>query len=127
MWKRTVLNLFETDDPAADSAYSNVRAPRGEGAAVARANCDELWRDFAPYASEHFRGEFRRHFHQRWFEMYLAVGLLRAGLDIECPSEGAPDVRVQHRDGRVLWLEAVAPTGGEEGNLDRVVQPIAAP
>jgi hypothetical protein len=120
-------DLFAIDDPTADRAYSNIREPRGEGAAVARANCDELWRDFAPYASEQFRVEFRRHFHQRWFEMYLAVALLRAGLSIECPPNAAPDVRVQHRDGRVLWLEATAPTGGDESNPDRVVQPIAAP
>ena len=123
----TLPDLFAVDDPSADAAYTNIRAPRGEGAAVARANCNELWRDFAPYASEHFRIEFRRHFHQRWFEMYLAVSLLRAGLTIQCPPEGAPDVRVQHRDGRVLWLEAVAPTGGDKSNPDRVVQPRPAP
>lgn len=118
-------DLFAFDDPSADPAYINIRAPKGEGAAVARANCNELWRDFAPYASEHFRTEFSRHFHQRWFEMYLAVALLRAGLNIECPAEGAPDVRVQHRDRGVLWLEAIAPTGGDESNPDRVVQPRA--
>jgi hypothetical protein len=43
--------------------------------------------------------------------MYLTVALLRAGLDISCLEEGAPDVRVQHRDGQVLWIEATAPTG----------------
>ncbi len=122
----TPPDLFAVDDASADAAYTNIRAPQGEGAAVARANCNELWRDFASYASEHFRIEFRRHFHQRWFEMYLAVALLRAGLTIECPPEGAPDVRVQHRDG-VLWLEAIAPTGGDESNPDRVVQPRAVP
>jgi hypothetical protein len=117
-------DLFAIDDPRADAAYKNIRAPKGEGAAVARANCDDLWRDFAPYASEHFRTEFRRHFHQRWFEMYLAVALLRAGLNIACPAEGAPDVRVQHRDGSVLWLEATSPTGGDKPNPDRVEDPI---
>jgi hypothetical protein len=120
----TPPDLFAVDDPSGDAAYTNIRAPQGEGAAVARANCNELWRDFAPYASEHFRAEFRRHFHQRWFEMYLAVALLRAGLNIACPPEGAPDVRVQYRDGRVLWLEAIAPTGGEKPNPDRVEDPI---
>jgi hypothetical protein len=28
---------------------------------------------------------------------------------------------VQYRDGRVLWIEAIAPTGGNESNPDRVV------
>ena len=110
-----------------DLAYSNIRAPKREGAAIARANCDALWRDFEPYASAHFLSEFPFRFHQRWFEMYLAVALLRAGLEISCPKDNAPDVRVQHRDGRVLWLEAVAPTGGDESNPDRVVYSKAAP
>lgn len=120
-------SLFEVDDPQADLVYRNLRAPQREGAAIARANCDDLWRDFASYANDHFRVEFRRHFHQRWFEMYLAVGLLRAGLSIACPPEGAPDVQVRHPDGRILWLEAIAPTGGDASNPDRVVSPTPAP
>lgn len=120
-------NLFAVDDPRADLSYVNTRAPPHEGAARSRANCDDLWRDFEPYASEHFLAEFPYRFHQRWFEMYLAVALLRAGLRIQCPEGSAPDVRVQYADGRVLWLEAVAPTGGDESNPDRVVQPRPAP
>ncbi len=122
-----VPELFAVDDPQADPTYVNLRTPQREGSAVARANCNDLWRDFAPYASPHFLAEFPYRFHQRWFEMHLAVALLRAGVTIECPAEGAPDVLVRHRDGRVLWLEAIAPTGGDESNPDRVVQPRAAP
>jgi hypothetical protein len=55
--------------------------------------------------------------------MYVAVAVLRAGHQITCPKKNAPDVKVQHRDGRVLWIEAVAPTGGDESNPDRVVHP----
>jgi hypothetical protein len=121
-----VRDLFVVDELRADVSYMNTRAPPHEGAARARANCDELWRDFEPYASDHFLAEFPYRFHQRWFEMYL-VGILRAGLAIQCPANSAPDVRVQHGDWRVLWLEAVAPTGGDESNRDRVVQPRPAP
>ncbi len=112
--------LFEVDDPRADPAYLNTRLPRHRGAQRARNCCDELWREFEPYAGAHFLAEFPYRFHQRWFEMYLAVALLRTGLDIRCPEGGAPDVRVQYRDGRVLWLEATAPTGGDESNPDHV-------
>jgi hypothetical protein len=118
-----MAELFACDDPKADLAYLNMRAPKREGAARARANCDELWRDFEPFASAHFLAEFPFRFHQRWFEMYLAVALLQAGLEISCPKGNAPDVRVQLRDGRALWLEAIAPTGGETGNPDRIVYP----
>lgn len=120
-------DLFAVNSPGVDLAYSNIRAPTREGAAIARANCDALWRDFEPHASTHFLAEFPFRFHQRWFEMYLAVALLRAGLDISCPKGNAPDVRAQYRDGRVLWLEAVAPTGGDESNPDRVVYAESAP
>jgi hypothetical protein len=121
--KRRTRSLFEVDDPGACTAYIAARRPPGPGAARSRANCESLWRDFEPYASAHFLAQFPYHFHQRWFEMYLAVALLRAGLDISCPEKGAPDVRVQHRDGRVLWLEATAPTGGDKSNKDRVEHP----
>jgi hypothetical protein len=122
-----MAELFAVDDPRADAAYVNIRAAVREGSARARANCEELWRDFEPYASAHFLAEFPRRFHQRWFEMYLAVALVRAGLRIECPKENAPDVRVQYDGGRVLWLEAIAPTGGGESNPDRVVYPRQQP
>lgn len=120
-------NLFAVDDPArADRSYINTRAVPHEGAARARANCDELWRDFEPYAGEHFLAEFPYQFHQRWFEMYLAVTLLRAGLEIRCPNEGTPDVWVRLRDGRAMWIEATAPTGGDESNPDHVAHSPAA-
>jgi hypothetical protein len=118
-------NLFAVDDPRADLSYISTRDPRHEGARRSRANCELLWRDFEGYAGPHFLEEFPFRFHQRWFEMYLAVTLLRAGLEIRCPDGGAPDVRVQHRDGRVLWIEATAPTGGVESNPDYVAHPPA--
>lgn len=122
-----IPDLFAVDDGGADPSYINVRAAAREGSARARAHIEELWRDFAPYASKQFIAEFPYHFHQRWHEMYIAVPLLRAGLDIQCPKQGAPDVRVQHRDGRVMWIEAIAPTGGDESNPDRVVYPKRKP
>lgn len=122
-----MIDLFGIDDPRADRAYINVRAATREGSLRARAHCEELWREFEPFASKHFIAEFPYHFHQRWHEMYIAVTLLRTGLDIQCPPEGAPDVRVQYRDGSVLWIEAIAPTGGDDSNPDRVVYPERKP
>ncbi|MBS0366723.1 MAG: hypothetical protein JSR67_12960 [Proteobacteria bacterium] len=122
-----MIDLFAAEDTKADRAYINIRTAAREGSSRARAHCEELWRDFAPYASKQFIAEFPYHLHQRWHEMYLAVSLLHAGLDIQCPAEGAPDVRVQYCDGRVLWIEAIAPTGGEESNPDRVVYPRQEP
>jgi hypothetical protein len=121
--KEFVRDLFKTDDPRADLSYVNARAPKHEDAERARRCCDDLWNDFEALASDHFLAEFPYRFHQRWFEMYLAVALLRAGLDIEYPPKASPDVRVKLAEGRSLWIEAVAPTGGAECNPDRVVEP----
>jgi hypothetical protein len=117
-------NLFICTDTRADVSYLNTHTPRHEGAQRARANCDDLWRDFEPYATDHFLREFPYHFHQRWFEMYLAVSLLRLGLDIRCPKGFVPDVQIALGN-RTVWIEAIAPSGGGPENPDRVVQPPA--
>lgn len=115
-------DLFLCADPRADISYLNTRTPGHEGAQRARANCDDLWRDFEPYATDHFLLEFPYRIHQRWFEMYLAVSLLRSGLDIRCLKDSAPDVQVRIDD-RTVWIEAIAPSGGGPNNPDRVIQP----
>lgn len=56
--------------------------------------------------------------------MYVAVSLLRAGLDVRCPSPPGPDVLVS-LNGRRLWIEATCPTGGAPGLPDSVEQPRA--
>ena len=76
-------------------------------------HCENLWRDFAPYADPHFLDEFPLHFHQRWFEMYLTVSLLREGFHVKCPKPG-PDIRLD-LNGRHVWIEAVCATSGEKG------------
>jgi hypothetical protein len=116
-------NLSAVDDPGACTAYIAARRPPGPGAARSRANCEHLWRDFWPLADAQFMEDFRSQFHQRWFEMYLAVALLRTGLEVRYPGGGAPDIQVQHKDGRVVWLEATAPTGGDPNASDSVVEP----
>ena len=115
-----MVDLFAADDPQADLSYVNVRNPTHDGAARARANCDDLWRDFEPLANAHFLAEFPRRFHQRWFEMYLAVALLRSGLPVQCIDDAAPDILIPGERGNV-WIEAIAPTGGDPMNPDRVV------
>jgi hypothetical protein len=112
--------LFRDDVLNADPTYLTVRDRKHEDAALARANCEDLWRGFEPLATEHFLAEFSSRFHQRWFEMYLTVTLLRAGLNVIPSVEAAPDVRVQLGDGTTLWVEAICPTGGNPDNPDHV-------
>ena len=81
-------------------------------------HCEDLWRDFREHADSHFVSEFCRHFHQRWFEMYLAVSLLRRGFDVRSQDTG-PDILLETDGGRIC-IEAVCATAGEIGHTDSV-------
>lgn len=113
--------LFDSDPPDACPAYKNVRTGEKDFLKKAKEHCEELWPQFEPHADPHFLDEFPRQLHQRWFEMYLTVSLIRSGLDVQCPKPG-PDVLV-HLDGRRVWIEAVCATPGEEGKADSVPKP----
>jgi hypothetical protein len=114
--------LFEAEPENACRAYINLRnADDDERALAARDRCDRLWRDFAPFADRHFLTEFPARLHERWFEMYLTVALLQAGLDVQCPKPG-PDVLLTV-DQRRIWIEAVCASAGVPGALDSVPEP----
>ena len=95
---------------------SDTQAGRG------REHCEDLWNDFSCLADDHFLNEFPLRTHQRWFEMYLAVSLKRAGLIVERPKskkKGGPDVMITKGDKRI-WIEAVSVTAGNEDKPDSV-------
>ena len=114
--------LFGSNPANACSLYAAVRSGTRPDQRTARKNCEDLWRTYAPYADEHFLSEFPLRFHQRWFEMWLTVFLLRTGHKVECPKPG-PDIRIES-DGQVVWIEAVCATAGQEGKRDSVPRPV---
>lgn len=103
----------------------------GEQGEQMRQHLLELWDIFKTHGlvSGNFVEEFcsgnRAVFCQRYWEMLLANHLLEHGLVPTTQAQG-PDFRVEIED-RVVWIEAVAPTGGT--GLDRVpgrfTEPIA--
>ena len=113
--------LFDSDPPDACSSYKNVRTGEKEFLRKAGKHCEDLWSQYEPYADSHFLNEFPRRFHQRWFEMYLTVSLIRSDFDVQCPKPG-PDILL-NLDGRRVWVEAVCATPGEEGKADSVPKP----
>lgn len=119
---RFVPELFQAKPPEDGSpAYRNLFAPSSDRAAQARAQCEHIWRDYHDLADPQFIARFPFEFHQRWFEMYLGAGLRRAGLDVAAPKPG-PDFRVVV-EGRPIYIEAIAPTGGNPLHADAVVEP----
>lgn len=112
--------LFSDSSEPSCPEYQDVLNPVNEQCRVAKAHCEDLWRDFSGYATKRFLKEFRLHFHQRWFEMYLTVTFIRAGLTVEYRSrEHGPDVLLTSAERRV-WIEAVCMTEGQSGKPDSV-------
>lgn len=98
--------------------YKNVYEATDEPYKEVREHCEDLWCDYAQYADAHFLHEFPRNFHQRWFEMYLTISLLRSGIDVCCPKPG-PDIQV-NLNGQRVYIEAVCATSGEPNRPDSV-------
>ena len=90
--------------------------PENEHEEKARVDCEKLWSIFRDYADPNFKREFGFRTHERWFEMYLTVSLLRAGRQIRCPKPG-PDVCLLE-EGRRMWAEAVCANPGDPGRRD---------
>ena len=112
-------SLFSDPSTGTCPTYEKIRAAECETFKQAREHCEDLWTTFAPYADKHFLGEFRLHLHQRWFEMYLTVSLIRAGLEVK-PHGRGPDVLLKTPGGQRVWIEAVCATMGKEGLPDSV-------
>ena len=87
----------------------------------ARKDCESFWSDYKSYADKTFVKEFAIQTHERWFEMYLTVALLRAGHKIDCRNQHntGPDVLLNFK-GQRIWIEATCASPGEEGRPDSI-------
>ena len=123
---QSTKSLFSGNPANACSTYRYILDSKKSTDRAGREHCEELWNEYRSFADPHFLEEFPLHTHQRWFEMYLTVSLIRAGLNVECSKlkkRGAPDVLITDDD-RKIWIEAVCPTAGTEGKPDSVPDPL---
>jgi hypothetical protein len=120
-------SLFDNDDPDATQGFKNLRAaPADSEGGKIQAGLEEFWQRFEPYADKDFVKEFGRHPEERFWEMYLGVRLLegrqalrkRNQLPKKARDEG-PDFCIQQGH-RKIWVEVIAPSPGDEDNLDKV-------
>jgi hypothetical protein len=116
------MSLFAAIPANACAAYTGLRDGTHARQQAGRVHCDNLWRDFAPLADANFAVEFPIRLHERWFEMYLTVALLRAGLNVTCPKPG-PDILLTLAGGTRIWIEATCATLGQPGLPDSVSPP----
>lgn len=73
---------------------------------------DSLWQIYQPLADKHFLSDCKKHFHQRTWEMYLGVALIKNGLNISS-SEKGPDFVVDKGRENEIFIEATACTRGD--------------
>lgn len=119
---KNVCPLFPERQPEKScAAYEHVWKGVNDCCRSVRDHCEDLWKDYRELADKDFLFQFPQQFHQRWFEMYLTVSLIRAGISVECKKPGpkGPDVLVMIEKRRV-WIEAVCAGGGQLGKPDRV-------
>ncbi|OGS07905.1 MAG: hypothetical protein A2270_02520 [Elusimicrobia bacterium RIFOXYA12_FULL_51_18] len=95
------------------------------------ADIEKIWGEFKPYAETTCLTEFTSgdedKFRQRYWEILLGSYLLRAGLKLSPPSKaGGPDFRIEH-NGRVIWVEAIAPGRGIKNNQVPDIVPSPGP
>lgn len=113
--------LFRDLPADADPAYRHLFERTNERAAEAREICDHMWRDAWDLLDRDFVAQFPTHFQERWFELYLAAALRRAGLNPVAPKPG-PDLRIDVGGVRV-WIEAIVPGPGHPLHPDAVPTP----
>lgn len=92
-----------------DPGYRNIRDL--PNTAKYRSFVEDLWREYEPYADQHFRRDAQNHFLQRFWEMYICVAFLRHGFTVTKVGDQGPEFFVTI-DGLRVWVEAVAPTQG---------------
>ena len=112
--------LFQDTRPGEDELYARIRDDlRGD---PYRQQLEQMWVDYQNYAPKGFRKKLQFEFHQRWWEMYLTLGLHRLRLPIGTSSrDDQPDLLLKFESSKV-WIEAVAPTPGTKS--DAVPQPV---
>jgi type I restriction enzyme S subunit len=119
--------IFNKNLAANDPVYINIRDYDTPSLIAARQFTKKLWRQYYPYADTNFTTEIGNHFHERFWEMYLACTLMhyRIVLNKKDSNEG-PDIKVNYTGTRI-WIEAIAPKGGEPDKPDSVIEPEITP
>lgn len=81
-----------------------------------------LWQQYAPFAPKGFAEKLQIEFHQRWWEMYVAVCLLQLGFSPSTSKKDfGPDISLNFAND-LVFIEAVAPKAGTAS--DRVPKPV---
>ncbi len=113
-------SLFQPTRPGEDELYARIR--NHERGKPDRQRLEQMWSHYCHHAPKDFRNKLQYEFHQRWWEMYLTLGLSHLGFQISTfPKDDRPDLLLTFGNTKV-WIEAVAPKSGTKS--DAVPQPV---
>jgi hypothetical protein len=114
-------SIFNPRENGECELYARIRDDVEWGAQTRR-SLEQMWIEYSPLAYKSFRRKLQFEFHQRWWEMYLTIGLRRLGMTVHtCRKDIGPDLLVEI-SGMRIWTEAVAPKIGT--GKDRVPEPV---
>lgn len=86
-----------------------------------KSRLEAMWRKYHIYADRHFLREIKTNFIQRYWEMTTTLTLLNSGCLLRSEDAG-PDIVVVDEDNTpLLYVECVAPTGGN--GTDKIEEP----
>ena len=119
------MSLFRQAGEFDSVEFTRLRNERDTFHSEQRKYIDALWNRTKSFLDSNFVSEFARQTPQRFWELRLAATLLDLNFELERTGEGRPDFCTRTKDGHRLWIEAVSPTLGHEGNPDRAPDGIA--
>jgi hypothetical protein len=125
-WDREIMCVSRPEHAGLSKLALICSAERAPRLVQIRQGLEKLWQRYEPYADKNFVSEFGRHPEERFWEMYLGGRLLdgrkalrkRKQLSKAGRDEG-PDFCIQ-KGRRRIWIEVIAPSPGNEENLDKV-------
>lgn len=118
-----VEKLFSDEIIPSDDLYRIYRDEKR--LADHKSYVENLWVNYFPYADKDFPKQLPHDFQARFWEMYLTCTLVGKSYTVipkQKRAEG-PDIKMSYAS-TTIWIEAVAPTGGDVGRPDSVPSPI---
>lgn len=98
--------------------YARIRDYKGDF--LVKSQIENMWEKYESLAPQKFLDKIQNNqsFHQRWWEMFLAIGLLNLNFKIiTSPTDKGPDFKI-NLPSQIMNIEAVAPN---IGNTDEAV------
>lgn len=104
-------SIFRTS--GTDEVYRAIQGKVNPRCQEAHDLVESLWHRVKKYLDPDIAIELPNQFHARFWEIYLAVALMEAGLNLEpSDSRDGPDICIQTDQSRV-WVEAVTVSSGQ--------------